>query len=154
LVCFDIIEGADWKYLFKYRYTVTNNSILGYVLPREYELIYCATEQFVARVSQLENWWAKGAGAIGLPDLPAERGIWLTGVASVHTCFVRFSLDLVFLDKEFCTLRCMENVRPWRPFIWVPGAYHTLELGDGTLSNSNCRPQSGDCWRLQPIPSN
>ena len=38
---------------------------------------------------------------LGRRTLPMGDGLWLPGVASVHTFGVRFPLDLLFLDCEF-----------------------------------------------------
>ena len=47
--------------------------------------------------------------------------------SAVHTCFLRFPLDLVFLDADCTVLKVAENVPPWR-FVACRGAKAVLEL--------------------------
>lgn len=46
--------------------------------------------------------------------------------ASVHTCFMRYPLDIVFVDREGRVLRLVEGVGPWRS-VRCPGAAAVLE---------------------------
>ena len=47
--------------------------------------------------------------------------------SAVHTCFLRFPLDLVFVDADCNVLKVAEGVRPWR-FVACRGAKAVLEL--------------------------
>ena len=114
-----------------------------------YQLVYVPTGQAVAVVTRAEGWWAKGWGVLGRRSLPAGEGLWLPGVASVHTVFVRVSLDLLFLDARLQAVRLAPRTPPGRWLVWAAGACHTLELGAGTLTTAM---QRGDGWRLEPIP--
>lgn len=113
-----------------------------------YRLVHLPTGQVVAIVDRVEGWWAKGWGVLGRGGLPAGEGLWLPGVASVHTVFVRFSLDLLFLDMHFQAIRLAPRIPPGRGLVQAAGAFHTLELGAGSLTSAM---QSGDNWRLEPI---
>ena len=95
-----------------------------------------------------DGWWAKGWGVLRWPALPPGQGLWLPGVAAVHTVFVRFPLDLLFLDADFGTLRAVANVPPGRWLVRASGARHTLELGAGTLADP--APEPGTQWELRP----
>jgi uncharacterized membrane protein (UPF0127 family) len=47
---------------------------------------------------------------------------------SVHTFFMRFDLDIVFLDKNGQALKSKKNVRPWRIVFPVKNAVSILEI--------------------------
>ena len=113
-----------------------------------YRLVHEPTGEAVAVVERAQTWRAKGWGALGKRALPPGEGLWLPGVASVHTLFMRVSLDLLFLDAGFQAVRLMRGIPPGRWPARAAGACHTLELGMGTLSRAM---QSGDKWRLEPI---
>ena len=112
-------------------------------------LTHAPTATALARVERLGSLWAKGRGVLGRTILPSGTGVWLPGVASVHTVGVRFPLDLLFLDKNFCTLRVCQNVPPGRLYIGARGAFHTVELGADTLACLSSL-QPGDLWVLSP----
>ena len=114
-----------------------------------YQLIHAPSGQSVAAVTRAGTWLAKGWGVLGRRSLPLGDGVWLPGVASVHTIGVRFALDLLFLDAELRTLRAAQDVPPGRLWVGTRGAAHVLELGTGTLARLPLPPEAGDAWRLE-----
>ena len=116
---------------------------------RSFSLIYQPTGIAVARVVRLDGWWAKGRGVIGLPSLAPGEGIWLPGVAAVHTFFVGFPLDLLFLDRDLRLRRAVESVPPWCPLVRAGHSRHTIELGAGTLAQKAPGARPGDSWLLE-----
>lgn len=57
--------------------------------------------------------------------------------ASVHTCFMRYPLDVVFIDRGGDILRVCESVVPWR-LLSCAGAFAALERAS-LISPSNAR---------------
>ena len=53
-------------------------------------------------------------GLLGRPGLPAQEALHLRRCRSVHTCFMRFRLDLVWLDAAGVAVRLDRDVGPWR----------------------------------------
>lgn len=113
-----------------------------------YRLIHQPTGQAVAAVTRAEGWWAKGWGVLGRRALEPGEGLWLPGVASVHTVGVRFPLDLLFLDGRFQTVRLSPDTPTGRWLVHAPGARHTLELGAGTLAQVVPAARAGETWEL------
>ena len=114
-----------------------------------FALIHDATRTRVAAVNLLDNWWAKGVGVLGMSTLRARTGVVMPGVASIHTLFVRFPLDILFLDKSSVLLKVERAVPPWRPLVRCPGAYYTVELGAGTIDDSGLF-EVGSLWSIEP----
>lgn len=102
----------------------------------------------LARVARLDGFWRKGRGVLGLRALPPGEGVWLPGVASVHTVGVAFALDLLFLDQSLRTLAARPDVPPGRVWAGARRAHHTLELGAGTLARLGRSVETGDLWEL------
>jgi uncharacterized protein len=69
-------------------------------------------------------------GLLGRRSLPAGEGMLIRRESSVHTFFMRFAIDVVFLDAEGRVLRVDENVGPWR-LKACRGARSVLELAAG-----------------------
>ena len=120
-------------------------------LMNRFHLIHLPTNRRVARVVRADHWLAKGWGVLGRSSLPPGEGLWLPGVASVHTLGVRFPLDLLFLDSALHTLRIAPHVLPGRLLVGMPGAAHTLELGAGTLAALQMPVNLDDGWRLERV---
>jgi uncharacterized membrane protein (UPF0127 family) len=53
-------------------------------------------------------------GLAGLRTLPPATGLLLPGTRSIHTCGMRFALDLVWLDGSGRVVHIDRGVRPWR----------------------------------------
>jgi len=69
-------------------------------------------------------------GLLGKRDLRSDQGVLLRPAGSVHTFFMRFPIDIVFLDRDGRVLRIAESVRPWRTAA-ARGAKAVLELRAG-----------------------
>ena len=69
-------------------------------------------------------------GLLGRKGLGADEGLLLTPANSVHTAFMRFPIDVVFLDRELEVLEVRESVPPWR-MAARRGAKAVLEMGAG-----------------------
>src|SRR6266542_193731 len=69
-------------------------------------------------------------GLLGRRSLPPGQGLLLQPAGSIHTFFMRFPIDAVFLDGDRRVLRVASGVRPWR----AAAAKHSravLELAAG-----------------------
>jgi uncharacterized protein len=63
-------------------------------------------------------------------------GLWIVPSHGVHTLFMRFSIDVVYLDKEDVVVHVEENVKPWRMAPLVMEAATVLELPAHTIWNT------------------
>jgi uncharacterized protein len=57
---------------------------------------------------------ARMRGLLGRSALPRDEGILLRPASSVHTWFMRFPIDVVFLDRDLAVLRVVPRLGPWR----------------------------------------
>jgi uncharacterized membrane protein (UPF0127 family) len=53
-------------------------------------------------------------GLLGRRGLPAGEGLLLTPAPGIHTAFMRFPIDALFLDRNLRVLDIVERLRPWR----------------------------------------
>ena len=53
-------------------------------------------------------------GLLGRSELPRGQGILLRPASSVHTAFMRFPIDVVFLDRDLNVVAIEPELRPWR----------------------------------------
>jgi len=88
---------------------------------------------------------------IGLLDrshfAPGEALVILS-CRSIHTCFMRFAIDAVFVDGTWGVVAIRASLPPWRltPVMW--GAQAVIELPAGTVEQAHVR--LGDRLRLEP----
>lgn len=73
-------------------------------------------------------------GLMFRPALEDGKGMHISRCAAVHTCFMRFEMDAVFLDRNLRVLRVIHQMRPWHFSPWVWGADSVLELPGGSAA--------------------
>ena len=69
-------------------------------------------------------------GLLGRSELRPGEGLLLRPASSIHTWFMRFPIDAVFLDREWCVVGISDDMRPWRA-AGRRGATAVLELPAG-----------------------
>ncbi len=90
------------------------------------QLVRAATGLVVIpTVAVADGYWSRLAGLQFRAPLPPGHGLLLVGCSSVHTCFLRFALDLVMLDREWRVVETRRGVRPWR-VVWPARTTHTI----------------------------
>ena len=74
--------------------------------------------------------WARMRGLLGRSELPRGEGIHLRPAGSIHTFFMRFPIDAVFVDGDGVVVGVERALKPWRT-AWRKGAKAVLELAAG-----------------------
>jgi uncharacterized membrane protein (UPF0127 family) len=90
-------------------------------------------ERVCTRCVLADRPWTRVRGLLGRKRLEADEGVLLRPVGAIHTMFMRFPIDVVFLDREYSVVKVVENVRPWR-FAGARGAKAVLELRKGAAA--------------------
>jgi uncharacterized protein len=82
------------------------------------------------RVAVADTMWRRLRGLLGRKNLAPDEGMLLRPGFSIHTAFMRFPIDVVFLDTELVVLKIDANVRPFRT-AGCRGAREVVELRAG-----------------------
>ena len=85
---------------------------------------------FVCRARVASSLLGRFRGLMGASGLSAETGVLFPRTSSVHTHFMRFPIDVVFLDDERRVVAVRAALRPWR-FAAARRASTVLELRPG-----------------------
>ena len=84
-------------------------------------------------------------GLLGRESLTDGEGLWIVPCEAVHTFWMRFPIDLVYLDRRHRVVKTRSNVRPWR-LSGCMRAHSVLELPVGTILQTETMP--GDALTL------
>jgi uncharacterized membrane protein (UPF0127 family) len=84
-------------------------------------------------------------GLLGRDALGAGEGLLIRPTSAIHTFFMRFAIDVVFIDRDGVVQKVVSTLRPWR-FAGSRGARCALELRAGEAGARGIRP--GDELRL------
>ncbi len=53
-------------------------------------------------------------GLLGKNDFKKGKALWIHRCASIHTFFMRFPIDVVFVDKNLKVCKVVQNIKPFR----------------------------------------
>ena len=93
------------------------------------------------RTFQAVSFGDRLRGLIGRPF--EESGIdamVFPSCSSIHTCFMTFPIDVLFLGAENTVLKTCPGCRPWCPAVWCRGARSVIELPAGALAHTGTLP--------------
>jgi outer membrane protein OmpA-like peptidoglycan-associated protein/uncharacterized membrane protein (UPF0127 family) len=112
-------------------------------------ILHTRTGAHALHVRSAGTFLSRFRGLMLSKSLPADHGLLILGCPSVHTAFVLYAIDVVYLDARGTVLKCVRNLRPWRMSISSAGrdserrrhvtAAHTLELAAGTIDRLDIR---------------
>ena len=92
--------------------------------------------EVAAHVRLCGNPWSRFWGLMNKPGLPEGHGIWIFPCSQIHSCFMRFRFDAVFMDKQGTVLHLEEKMEPWRFSKMVWKAHAVLELDGGVIAKT------------------
>ena len=96
-------------------------------------------------VQVADNLFSRMRGLLGRKSLNPQEGLILRPCNSIHTFFMRFPIDVVFLDRYDLVIKVYHSLSAWRISRTFFRSAMCLELPAGALTQS--RTQEGD--RLQ-----
>lgn len=85
-------------------------------------------------VRQARGFWQRLAGLMGQADPAARSALLIPRCTSVHTCFMRGALDIVYLDDQGRITRLQPGLAPWRCSFGGTGTRHALEMRKGAIA--------------------
>ena len=88
-----------------------------------------------ARAEVADNLFKRLRGLLGRASLPSGDGMLFRGESSIHSAFMRFRFDAVFMDRELRVVGIAEDIPPWRARS-ARGARNILELTAGEIART------------------
>jgi uncharacterized membrane protein (UPF0127 family) len=89
-------------------------------------------------------------GLLGRAGIEPGEGLLIEPCSSIHTFFMRFPIDAVFLDGERRVLKVRPHIGPWR-LAGARGARTVLELAAGEAERRGVAP--GERLYTTPVPA-
>lgn len=103
------------------------------------------------RVERADSFWRRFRGLMLRRKFSAGNAMLFKfshpGRYSIHMFFVRFPIDLLYLDSKFTVVELRSGLKPWRIYRPKTKASHLVELPRGTISRT--RTKVGDKLRLE-----
>ncbi len=93
------------------------------------------------RAKHARSFVSRGVGLLGKRGLESGEGLLIDPCSSIHMFFMRFPVDVVYIDRQGNVVKTVHRLKPWR----ISAARHartTLELPVGAIDASGT--QVGD----------
>lgn len=116
--------------------------------PQEYLLTVSENGVTIApKVELADSPWKRMRGLLGRTDLVPGGGMRFEPASSLHMLFMRFPIDVIYVDRDERVVKLVRNFKPWR-FSWAWGARTAYELAAGSINRSGVAV--GDVLELRP----
>ena len=79
------------------------------------------------------TFWTRLVGLIGRRSLPKGHGLVITPCRSVHTMFMRFPIDVIYVDRSRRVVKTVSALKPYRASLGGASAESAIELPAGTV---------------------
>lgn len=90
----------------------------------------------------------RSKGLLGRKGLGPGEGMWIIPCEAVHTFFMQFPIDLIYIDRKNKVRKVRPSVPAWR-ISGCLSAHSVLELPVGAIRNSHTEP--GDILEFTEI---
>jgi hypothetical protein len=94
-------------------------------------------KELATNVIVADNLFTRMKGLLGKKELPFGEALWIKPCFSVHTFFMKFPIDVIFLNKKNQVIAAVSNLTPNRMTRLYPQSFSVLELPSGTIVASN-----------------
>ena len=102
------------------------------------------------KVRIARSLWDRTRGLLGTRELPRGDGLLIDPCNSIHSFFMAYEFDALFLRRNGEVAHAISRMKPFRISRVVFSAHSVLELPPGTIEASETRP--GDRVRVEPAP--
>ena len=82
------------------------------------------------------SFWQRGIGLLGRHALEEGEGLYIAPCSSVHSFFMRFSFDAVFVDRDWKVIHLIPAMPAFRLTRSVRGAHGVVELPSGVIAKT------------------
>lgn len=104
------------------------------------KLIDCERGTVIAdQVATAYTFWKRLKGLMFKKMMPEGTALHLKPCRSIHTFFMNFSIDVIYLDKKGSVVGLEEQLEPGKTGKKIKGARSVIELPGGTLSRASMK---------------
>lgn len=95
--------------------------------------VYFTGGKLAEKVEEADSFFTRLKGLMFRKTLEEGEGLLLRNCPAIHCCFMRFTIDVVYLD-DLLNVIGVETVRPWQTGGRYKGTRHVLELRENACS--------------------
>jgi uncharacterized membrane protein (UPF0127 family) len=103
------------------------------------EIFVAAPQVTLERVRIARTFVQRCAGLLATKSLAPDEGLMFVPGGSIHTCGMRYPIDVVFLSEHLDVLKVVPGLKPWRFAFAPPRTKFVLELASGASQHAGIR---------------
>ena len=85
-----------------------------------------------------KGMWGSFKGLMMKAEIPDQYGLVFRPAMGIHTCFMRFPIDLIYFDKQNRVTKVKPAVKPWRVDLTM--AAGVIEMNPGSAAAADLQP--------------
>ena len=98
-----------------------------------------AAELLIENLEIAENLWQRGVGLLGRTKLNDDQALWIKATNNIHTCFMKFSIDCIFVDRKLEIKKIVKSVPGFRLVGPYWKANSVIEANAGFAESKNLK---------------
>ena len=91
-------------------------------------------------VKEAFSFWKRLKGLLFTSKLGDQDGLYLFPCSSIHTFFMKYPIDVVYLSDDHVVLATEEKLQPWKTGKRVKEAKAVIELAEGKVAKEKIQP--------------
>ena len=80
-----------------------------------------------------KSTWSRAKGLLGTKSLGDQEALWIHRCNSIHTFFMKYAIDCIFVDSDLTVKALVKDVRPGRMVMPIWGAKSVIEMKAGRI---------------------
>lgn len=90
-------------------------------------------QTLISELTVAHRFWSRAKGLLGTHELPADQAMLFYRCNSIHTFFMKYSIDCVFVDKQMRIKALLPEIKPNRLIFPVWRASTVIEMKAGQI---------------------
>lgn len=99
------------------------------------------------RVYLARSLWARFRGLMGRTRLDDTEGLLIDPCSAIHTLWMRFPIDVLYVGRDHVVRHIDHGLRPWRIGALRTGAAYVVELNAGVAERAGVHVGDRVGWR-------
>jgi uncharacterized membrane protein (UPF0127 family) len=96
-----------------------------------------ATKQtLIPKLEVASTFFTRAKGLLGRDSMNESEALWISPCNNIHTFFMRFAIDLIFLNRDLVVTKTVPNVTPGRLVFASWKTASVIELKAGFLEKN------------------
>lgn len=102
------------------------------------ELYNQSKEEVIAsKVIIAKTFFKRLRGLLGKKGLEIDECMIIYPCKSIHTFFMQFPIDVIFLDKDFRVIKVIRDMKPWSATSYIKEARYVVEMSSSKIRDTN-----------------